>query len=145
MKMFYTNQFIGHKIQYTLSGMYIHVQIVNGHLNFHTAPIVPRNLSRSLRNTSTLDLERPVTSTNAHQSWFFPAYNHPMEQLTSICTKLPVIVFCYVLPHLTHNILIGLLSGCIIKLAIAIYVPLNCCKIVIKKKMLTKMLCIFKN
>ena len=47
-------------------------QVINGHLNFPTAPIVPRNLSRSLRNTSTLALERPVTRTNAHQSSFFP-------------------------------------------------------------------------
>ena len=47
-------------------------QVVNGHLNFPTAPVVPRNLSRSLRNTSTLALERPVTRTNAHQSSFFP-------------------------------------------------------------------------
>ena len=47
-------------------------QIVNGHLNFPVAPIVPRNLSRCLRNTSTLALERPVTHTNAYQSSFFP-------------------------------------------------------------------------
>ena len=47
-------------------------QVVNGHLNFPTAPVVPRNLSRSLRNTSTLAFERPVTRTNAHQSSFFP-------------------------------------------------------------------------
>ena len=47
-------------------------QIVKGHLNFPIAPIVPRNLSRCLRNTSTLALERPVTHTNAHKSSFFP-------------------------------------------------------------------------
>ena len=44
-------------------------QIVNGHPNFPTAPIVPWNLSRSPRNTSTLALEWPVTRMNAS---FFP-------------------------------------------------------------------------
>ena len=44
-------------------------QIVNGQLNF-PAPIVQRNLSISLRNTSTLALERPATHTNAHQLSF---------------------------------------------------------------------------
>ena len=55
-------------------------QVINGHLNFPTAPVVPRNLSRSLRNTSTLALERPVTRTNAHfshiQSPYGTAYLH---------------------------------------------------------------------
>ena len=45
-------------------------QVVNGHLHFPMAPVVPRNLPRSLRNTSTLALERPVTCTNAYQSSF---------------------------------------------------------------------------
>ena len=41
-------------------------QVLNGHLNFSNAPIVPWNLSRSLRNTSTLALERLCSnSTNA--------------------------------------------------------------------------------
>ena len=36
-------------------------QVVNGHIHFPKAPVAPRNLSRSLRNTTTLALERPVT------------------------------------------------------------------------------------
>ena len=47
-------------------------QVVNGHLDFPMAPVVPWNLPRSLRNTRTLALERPVTRTNAYQSSFFP-------------------------------------------------------------------------
>ena len=47
-------------------------QVVNGHINFPMAPVAPRNLSRPLRNTRTLALERPVTQTNAYQSSFFP-------------------------------------------------------------------------
>ena len=46
------------------------------------------NLPRSLRNTSTLALERPVSNTHECASIaIFPAHNRPMEQLTSICNK----------------------------------------------------------
>ena len=53
-------------------------QTVNGYLNLPTAPIVPGNLCRSLRNTNTLALERPITLTrmNTYQfpykTAFFP-------------------------------------------------------------------------
>ena len=86
-------------------------QVVNGHLDFPMAPVVPQNLPRSFRNTSTLALERPVTRTNAYISVFiFPTYNHPVEQPTFICTELPDIAtdcitshfYLYLIPYLTH-------------------------------------------
>ena len=43
---------------------------LSGCLNFRTAPTVPQNLSRSLRNTSTLTFERPVMHTNVCQPFF---------------------------------------------------------------------------
>ena len=67
-------------------------QVVNEHLNFPiSCTHCTWNLCRSLRNTSTLAFERPLTHTNTHKSW----HNFPyiMEQLTFICTKLTVIAF----------------------------------------------------
>ena len=57
--------------QKTLPEVCLLYQIVNGHLNFSTTPVVLRNLSRSLRNASTLALESPVTCTNlCTRCWF---------------------------------------------------------------------------
>ena len=78
-------------------------QIVNGQLNFHNTPIVPQNLSRSLRNTSTLALERPVTHTNAHQLSFFlhriPLWNKlpPSAQSCQSLHSFKQTVFCHTL------------------------------------------------
>ena len=49
-------------------------QVVNRHLNF---PIVPGNLSRSLRNTSKLALERPITYNEYLLIVIFAVYNCP--------------------------------------------------------------------
>ena len=69
-------------------------QVVNGHIHFPMAPVAPQNLSRPLRNTRTLALERPVTRTNAHQSSFFPHTITLWNSLPpSACTELPDIAF----------------------------------------------------
>ena len=68
--------------------------VVSGHLSFARAPIVPWNLSTSLRNTRILALERQVTCTNAHWSSFSP---HTVTLWNSLPPspqiELPVIVF----------------------------------------------------
>ena len=85
-------------------------QIVNGNLNSPMAPIVPRNLSRSLRNTCTLDLERPVTRTNAHWSSFSPhtialwnAYLHLLRTASHCVLLNRLYCVIHLIPHLIPN------------------------------------------
>ena len=47
-------------------------QIINGQLMIPGAPIERRIQQRSLRNTTSTLLQRPVTHTNAHLYLFFP-------------------------------------------------------------------------
>ena len=59
-------------------------QGVSRHLKFPIAPIVPWNLSRFLRNTST----SPWKASNMHECLSIsPAYDRPVEHLPSTCSQ----------------------------------------------------------